>query len=78
MTQNADQQSSSFSPSLDSVVYFSTYIVQIKGKAITPLLCGREKAGSDLFTPIYGTFSKEGFFQKPDLHPFKQKKEKKL
>lgn len=36
-----------------------------------------EKAGSDLFTPLYDTCSKGSLFSKAILHPFMEKKEKK-
>jgi hypothetical protein len=64
VTQNAVQQYSSVSTSPDPGVHYFTYIVQIKGKIKSTHSSVVEETGSDLYTPIYGSFSKGSLFSK--------------
>lgn len=76
MTQNADQQSSSVFDSPDpGGLFLHMYCSDQKESKSTHCFVD-EKADSDLFTPLYDTFSKGSLFSKANLHPFMKKKEK--
>lgn len=65
MTQNADQQSSSVSPSLEPGVYFFLRIVQIKRKASQPTALWTRKRALTCLHLSMTPFQREVYFQKP-------------